>query len=213
MTQQAYSSETSTLGAAAIHALNKFKEMLTSSGPRKVSRASNRCVHIFTDASFEPQADRPFAGIGAVLVDDSGNKLKFISEELDPILTEEINVSKRKTIIFECKFFSVLCACVTWKAYMSQCNVMIHTDDDAVRDVFIACHPASENVLPILDTCLECEISSGCNSWISRVPTESNIADGTSRLQIKDLINCGCQWDRVDCLELWSARVRKAGPL
>ena len=147
VTQHACSSETSTLDAAAIHALNKFKYMLTSS-PRKVSCSSNRCIHIFTDASFEPQADQPFAGIEAVLVDDNGNKLKFSSEELDPVLIEEINVSKRKTIIFECEFLSVLCAMVTWKAHIFQCNVVIHTDNDAARGVFIACHSTNQNVLP-----------------------------------------------------------------
>ena len=99
--------------------------------------------------------DRPFAGLGAVLVDDSGNRLKFISEELDPVLIEEINVSKRKTVIFECEFLSVACATVTWKTRIFQCNVVIHTDNDAVRDVFIVCHSTSQNVLPILDACLK----------------------------------------------------------
>ena len=101
---------------------------------------------------------------------------------------------------------------VTWKTHLRQCNVVIHTDNDAVGDVFIACHSMSENVLPILDACLECEIAIGCNAWISRVPTESNVADGPSRLCVQDLIDKGCQWDHISCFEIWRTMVLKFSP-
>ena len=37
-------------------------------------------------------------------------------------------------------------------------------------------------LLPILDACLNLENDIGCNSWITRVPTQSNISDDPSRL-------------------------------
>ena len=60
-------------------------------------------------------------------------------------------MSRRKTIIFECDFFVLLCAMVTWKDLLFRGNVVIHTDNDAVRDCFVTCHTTSENALLILD--------------------------------------------------------------
>ena len=77
---------------------------------------------------------------------------------------------------------------IVWKNFLHQrnvaCNVVIHTDNDAVRDPFIACHTSSQNSFPILDAILAAENEAKCNAWITRVPTESNISDDPSRLQI-----------------------------
>ena len=100
---------------------------------------------------------------------------------------------------------------IVWKDFIHQCNVVIHTDNDAVRDAFIACHTSSANSLPILDAILEAENDAECNSWITRVPTESNIADDPSRLQVDLLMNCGCLRDRIGCADIWSNIVCKPG--
>ena len=97
---------------------------------------------------------------------------------------------------------------------LHQCNVVIHTrhtDNDAVRDTFIACHTSSKNSLPILDAILKAENESECNSWITQVPTESNISDDPSRLQIDHLLNCGCLRDNIDCAGIWSSFACKPG--
>ena len=149
VTQHAYSSESSMISEAAAHALSRFRDMLVNGVPRMISSKSSATWFLFTDASHEPQA--------AVLVDQLGCRRRFFSEKMPPELLQEINVSQRKTIIFECDFFSVLCAMVVWKDFLHQCNVVIHTDNDAVRDTFIACHTSSKNSLPILDAILKAE--------------------------------------------------------
>ena len=107
--------ESSNISDAASKALIRFKDMLVDGNPRVISSRSSMCCHLFTDASHEPQASTPFAGVGAVLVDGMGNKLRFLSEKLSEDLLKWINVRRRKTIIFECDFFALLCAMVTWK--------------------------------------------------------------------------------------------------
>ena len=67
-----------------------------------------------------------------MLVDELGNKRKFFSERMDDEMLDRINVSKRKTIIFECDFFALLCALVTWKDLLFRCSLVLHTDNDAV---------------------------------------------------------------------------------
>ena len=140
-----------------------------------------------------------------------GCKRRFFFVEMPAALLQQINISQRKTIICECEFFAVLCSMLIWKRDLHQCNVVIHTDNDGVRDSFITCHTASRNSLPILDAILAAENDTECNSWITRVPTESNIADDPSRLQVDNLVACGCKRDEFDCTNIWLDFVCKTG--
>jgi hypothetical protein len=97
------------------------------------------------------------------------------------------------------------------KEFLHQYNVVIHTGNDAVRDAFIACHTSSRNSLPILDAILKAENEAECNSWITRVPTESNISDDPSLLQIDYLLSCGCLRDNIDCAGIWLNFVCNSG--
>ena len=114
------------------------------------------------------------------------------------MVLDRINVSRRKTIIFECDFFALPCALVTWKEILTGFNFVLHTDNDSVRDCFISYHTTSENAVRLLDACLAVETQMGCNAWITRVPTESNVSEDPSRLQVEKLIQCGCVCD-VQC--------------
>ena len=62
--------------------------------------------------------------------------------------------------------------------------------------------------IPILDACLELENVLQCNTWITRVPTESNVADDPSRLVVQQLIDAGCVRDKISCNEVWSTVVK-----
>ena len=70
---------------------------------------------------------------------------------------------------------------VIWKDLLFRCNA----GNDAVRECFIACRTTSQNALSILDVGLQLEFQNECNSWITRVPAESNTADDPSRLEIR----------------------------
>ena len=93
----------------------------------------------------------PMSGIGAVLVEERGCKIRFFSEKLIPDLLASSSTSGRKTIIFECEFFALLCALSTLKDDLFRRNVVLHTDNDAVRDSFISCTTSSANAIPILN--------------------------------------------------------------
>jgi hypothetical protein len=90
-----------------------------------------------------------------------------------------------------------------WKDILTGCNVVLHTDKDGVRDSFIACHTTSSNALPILDACIRLEFESAWNTWMTRVPIESNTAADPSRFVVEHLIQGGCARDSVDPLSVW----------
>ena len=210
VTQHAYHSEPAALSPSATSALRRFKDMLIASAPQSISTRSFGTWLIFTDALHEPQTDKPCAGVGAVLVDAWGKKQRFFSQELGAALLEGINVSHRKTVILECELFTVLCALQVRCNIISECDVVLHTDNDAVRDCFISCHTDSLNTQKILEACITIEANSGRNIWIPRVPTESNIADGPSRLHTANLLQCGCVEDKIECEQIWKDVVLSA---
>ena len=88
-----------------------------------------------------------------------------------------MNKSQRKTIIFELELFAILCAVIGGKQFITNCAVVVYTDNDAVRDCLISCNTSSSNARPILDPYLKVEFQISFNAWMSRVPTDSNIAD------------------------------------
>ena len=49
------------------------------------------------------------------------------------------------------------------------------------------------------------------SSWITRVPTESNISDEPSRLQFEHLLDVGCVRDNFDYIQIWKTHVRQSG--
>ena len=111
-----------------------------------------------------------------------------------------------KTIIFECEFFAVFCAMWSWREKLTVCNIVIHTDNDGVRDSFISCHTTSDNAVPILNACLQLEFEAAMNTWITRVPTESNVAGNPSRFDVTSLIQCGCTKMSFNSCSMWRNR-------
>ena len=63
---------------------------------------------------------------------------------------------------------------------MSEFSERSSTCNDGVRDSLIACQASSVNGEPILEACLKIEYELSMNLWMSRVPTDSNIAHDPS---------------------------------
>ena len=211
VTFHAYFSESANLRQDTICAMNRYKTLLNMQIPRQLTSGHATAWYLYTDACFEPDASEPFSGIGAVLVDSDGRRVRFFSQKLDPVFLERVNVTKRKTIIFECEFLAILFSFFMWKDLLKLCNVVIYTDNDAVRDCLISCNTSSVNAAPILDACLELELQLAWISWFSRVPTESNVADDPSRLETKQLIEQGCLRDHCDYEQMWLRLVHTSG--
>lgn len=107
----------------------------------------------------------------------------------------------KKQIIYECEFFAFFCAFWLWAERLSGAAV-IHTDNNSVRDAMIACSAAGEVPRRILLAVLALETSHQLIPWYARVPTDSNYADGPSRLEtevIKSLGAVECNFDFDEC--------------
>ena len=204
VTEHAYASKNATLDVETVSALKLYLSCLESQRPRAVRRSISQVFLIFTDACFEPDSSSVKAGIGAVLVDSSGKVTHFFATNLKDDLVNDINKSHRKTIIFELELFAILCAVIGWKQFITNCAVVVYTDNDAVRDCLISCNTSSSNARPILDRYLKVEFQSSFNAWMSRVPTDSNIADAPSRGDCESLCSLGASETDVNVEMAWN---------
>ena len=73
--------------------VKRFLQLLELRVPRTLSSESASTWFIFTGASHELESDHPAAGMGAVLVDCTGRKVRIFSAELNEELLAKINVS------------------------------------------------------------------------------------------------------------------------
>ena len=169
-----------------------YKKLLDVDVPRELRIGSNKSFCVFTDASFEPDHPEWQAGLGAVLCSTEGKIIQYFSVHADAALREKLNVSQRKTIIFELEFFTIWCALHCWSKWFRDSQVVLYTDNDGVRDCLIACQTDSTNGRQILDACLRAEFELRGNFWFARVPTDSNIADWPSRNELSFFTDAGC---------------------
>ena len=110
-------------------------------------------------------------------------------------LLKMINVTSRKTAIFELEFLAIF----------RGAQLVVYTDNDWVRDSLITCQTSSVNGEPILEACLKIEYELGMNLWMSRGPTDSNVADDPSRGHAQPLVSSGCCRQHVDVRLMWIA--------
>ncbi len=136
VTERAYSSKNPTLDVETISALKLYLSCLESQRPRAVHGSISQAFLIFTDACFESDSSNVKADLGAVLVASSGKVTHFFSANLKDDLVFDINKSQRKTIMCELELFAILCAVtvIDWRQFITNCAVVVYTDNDAARD-------------------------------------------------------------------------------
>ena len=166
VTERAYSSKNPTLDVETISALKLYLSCLESQRPRAVHGSISQAFLIFTDACFESDSSNVKADLGAVLVASSGKVTHFFSANLKDDLVFDINKSQRKTIMCELELFAILCAVtvIDWRQFITNCAVVVYTDNDAARDCLISCNTSSSNARSILDLYLKVEFQSSCNA-------------------------------------------------
>ena len=200
ITQHAYISVSSKLDPRSVMALQLHVKLLKHSRPRELRASANNVWFIQTDACYEPGDDEVFAGVGAVLFNSAGQPLKFFGQRLSPELLKRLNPTSKKNATFECEFFAFFTAFLLWGSETMDA-VVIYTDNNAVRDSMTSCHTANDVAKKILAATLGVECEQQLTPWYSRVPMDSNLADGPSRLKFDQRL--GACISNVDLQKVW----------
>ena len=206
----AYNSNGSSLSEETAFSLSLHRRFLELGKPRELRAAAEKPWFIQTDACYDSMEDEVMAGIGAVLFNPTGQPVKFFSHRLTPSVVKCLNPSSRKTAIYECEFFSLFASFLLWGDAVNGA-VVIYTDNNGVRDTLIACSTRNPVAKQILVATMALETLKQITPWYARVPTDSNLSDGPSRLSCEKVESLGAQRCEVDGEDLWVRLTDLAG--
>ena len=117
-----------------LEALTSIREILVKNTPRRVTGQLSDHVHIYVDASFEPDG---FSGIGGLVLSSDGKCLCFFSEPIGTSLLKQIMSSDQETAIQELEALAVLAAVTTFRSSLTNRKTVVFTDSESVRGAFL----------------------------------------------------------------------------
>ena len=86
------------------------------------------------------------------------------SEKLDSDLLSKLNPAGKKSGIYECDFFALLCSFLVWGDTIGG-SAVFYTDNNAVRDSLIACHTINTVARRMLVAVLSLECTKQIAPW------------------------------------------------
>ena len=188
VSEHAYSGKGPKIKTGCIQALQRFKDFLQHSPPRRIQRSSHKTWLVFTDACYEPTSTTWRCGIGGVIVSPDGAPYQAFSLSLSETQIETLGGNKKDTIIFEAELLAVVVAMGLWGALMQCSPTVFFIDNNAVRDVSISGSGRSPVACCLIEELLQFESDSAIHSWFARVPSPSNPSDKLSRGDLSDLL-------------------------
>ena len=187
VTSHAHTPPVGPLSDGLIASLKSFRESLRCSPPRTITVHWDTPLFLFTDASFCPtQEDWP-CGLGGVLVDQFGAQCSALSMTLSMDDLCVLGFPKKNTVIFEAEVLAIIVCLKLWRRFLRNRPCVIYVDNNSARDIAIAGNARTSPGRELVSILLNVEDSCGLNAWYSRVPSESNIADGPSRNDLADI--------------------------
>ena len=203
VTEHAYSGKGPKIKTGCIQALQRFKDFLQHSQPRRIQRSSHKTWLVFTDACYEPTSTTWRCGIGGVIISPDGTPYQAFSLSLSETQIETLGGNKKDTIIFEAELLAVVVAMGLWGALIQCSPTVFFIDNNAVRDVSISGSGRSLVACCLIEELLQFESDSAIHSWFARVPSPSNPSDKLSRGDLSDLLRWKiqavnvCDWANI----------------
>ncbi|CAE7034567.1 car [Symbiodinium sp. CCMP2592] len=162
-------------------ALTQLKSFLESSRPRPVRARREDFVHVYVDASFEPNGH---CGLGGVVFNSSGEALCWFGQAVSPVHVQKLLKAgdrERETVIFELEALVLSICLEAFRFYVERKGVVIFTDNEGVFGSFVRGHSDNASCAALIDFFACCEESLETICWLDRVPSSSNPADDPSR--------------------------------
>ena len=149
------------------------------SKPRKVKVGDGKPpILIFTDGAHETEA----AGYGGIMIDPLSGEVAGFGRNMGETMKRRLTVQgKKQQIIGQAELYPAIVARRLWKHKIQGRDVIHMVDNDSARFALIkGSSPCLESAWLVQSFWID-ESATDCQSWIARVPSRSNIADGPSR--------------------------------
>ena len=175
------------LDEAAKAAMLQFADLLEAKLPRVVKTCTLEPYYIFTDASYSPDGEGSYCGIGGVCLDNRGVPLGFFSAELSGAQKALLGEGLSKTIIFEAELATVIIAFVLWRSWLKGRPIVFYIDNNSARDVAISGVSRNRVGKSLAALLLTVETMSQAYTWFARTPSPANVADEPSRAVLQSM--------------------------
>jgi len=159
-------------------ALCELREQISLNIPRLISVKMSDRVHIYVDASYDPEG---CSGVGGVLYDSAGQTCFFFSQELSCDFLFSVKKAEQKNMIQELEMLALLIAAELWLPVAEGKRVVIFSDSESVRGSFLKSWSQNDASSQLLKKIFSLEEKSCCQIWLERVPSQSNPSDQLSR--------------------------------
>ena len=184
------------LNSEAVRALTFLRDRVVSAPPLKITRSCLKRWYVFTDGACEGDSIKT-GSVGGVLVDESGRYVSFFGEEV-PASVMDFLLSSSKNPIYELEILPALLALLLWNDCLEGCQVCWYLDNDAARATLIRGSASGIWSQCMISEFVEREMKFRLMSWFSRVPSESNVSDGPSRLDFSFMESFGAGRVTID---------------
>ena len=175
---------------ALISALDALRKHTIASVPRVVNLTRQvRPVILLTDAA----ADETSVSLGGCIFDEATGRREFFGCRLQGPILDEWRAEGKEQLICQAELIAVPIAIWTWRRYLLQRNVLAFVDNEPAKDALIRGTSSSQaSSIMVQQTRIMCA-SFGTGPWFARVPSPSNIADGPSRKENRELFKLGAK--------------------
>ena len=119
--------------------------------------------------------------------------------ELDKGQRAKLGEDRSSTVIFEAELCAMVLAFVVWKEKIASRPVVHYVDNNAARDVLIKGAARNDVGYKLAKLFLTIEDLARVFTWVTRVPSPSNIADEPSRKIVHEFAWNGRQLRATDC--------------
>ena len=157
----------------------KYKARIIRTGPQREP------VYLFTDGSCGPDESSPLgikAAYGAVMYDPEDQSLETFGQDIGEDLLRLLSSNgDKRQVVGQSELIPCHAAQVIWKDQLKDRRVVTYIDNEAARYGLIEGTSPTRDSAWLIQEFWTAEAKNESNSWIERVPSASNCADGPSR--------------------------------
>ena len=172
------------LDASLRRCLHFLASRVLQAGPIKVHRCLNDTWIVFTDGACSPEEGS--GSVGGVLNSPYGDVLEFFSEKAPKELAVRF-FRDSKNPIHELETVPVLMALQVWCKGLQRSQTVWYIDNESASMAYIRGTGETSLASAFISEFVTCEADHQLRSWFARVPSYSNLADGASRMDDKEL--------------------------
>ena len=180
-----------------LHVVRFLVQRVSEAEAVEISSVSLETFLIFTDGACEGESLRT-GSVGGVLIGPNGQCLQHFSSVV-PETFMETALEKSANPIYELELLPIYISLLLWGNKLKSTHLVCYLDNDAARAAMCKGYGSTDLAQCIVACTMESESQHKLKSWFARVATHSNISDGPSRLDCREVEQLGSRLIEIDC--------------